>query len=124
MRRFECRRGSSDKFWETEYLCTESRHIVFVRYGRRGTNGQTENKAFESAYAADRHMRKKIAEKLAKGYLEVGAPQRPITAHRPAQELGRELLEGSRLPLRQAVPPVVPPTTQKTDRQPRRVILR
>ncbi|MFN8659019.1 MAG: DUF4253 domain-containing protein [Candidatus Obscuribacterales bacterium] len=72
MRRFEFSMGGSDKFWEVELSGTE----LTVRFGRMGTNGQTQTKSFPSAAAAQKEYDKLIAEKLNKGYVEVtsGAP--------------------------------------------------
>ena len=44
---------------------------VTVRYGRIGTNGQTQSKSFADEAAAEKHADKLIAEKTAKGYVEV-----------------------------------------------------
>ena len=67
-RTFEFKDGKSSKFWEvTHFDCT-----VTVRYGKTGTNGQTQEKVFDDASAASRHIAKLIAEKTGKGYLEVG----------------------------------------------------
>jgi DNA ligase-1 len=66
-RRFEFVEGSSDKFWEIAVSDKE----VTVRYGRNGTNGQSSAKSFADAAAAAKHADKLIAEKTAKGYVEV-----------------------------------------------------
>lgn len=67
-RRFTFADGKSDKFWEV----TVAGKTVTVRYGRTGTNGQTNDKEFSSADAAVAHVDKLIAEKLGKGYREDG----------------------------------------------------
>jgi len=67
-RRFECTEGSSDKFWEIEMNGND----VTVRYGRRGTSGQTNTKTFPNDAAAQKHAAKLIEEKTGKGYVEVG----------------------------------------------------
>jgi predicted DNA-binding WGR domain protein len=67
MRRFEFSMGGSDKFWEVELSGTE----LTVRFGRMGTNGQTQTKSFPSEAAAQKECDKLIAEKLHKGYVEV-----------------------------------------------------
>ena len=68
-RHFEFVGGSSAKFWEIEILGNE----VTVRYGRIGTEGQTQTKTLPDAEAAARHAEKLIASKTAKGYLETVA---------------------------------------------------
>jgi DNA ligase 1 len=65
-RRFEFADGSSDKFWEIDIAGA----AVTVRYGRTGTNGQTNTKTFSDEVAAAKHADKLIAEKTEKGYQE------------------------------------------------------
>jgi DNA ligase-1 len=68
VRRFEFSEGNSNKFWEISAAGTE----VTVRFGRIGTEGQTQVKSFPDAAAADKHVAKLIEEKLKKGYVSVG----------------------------------------------------
>jgi DNA ligase-1 len=68
VRRFEFSAGSSNKFWEISASGTE----VTVRFGRVGTEGQTQVKAFPDAVAAGKHVEKLIGEKVEKGYVPVG----------------------------------------------------
>ena len=67
VRRFEFSEGRSDKFWEISAAGTE----VTVRFGRIGTEGQTQVKSFHDAAAADKHVAKLIGEKVKKGYIPV-----------------------------------------------------
>ncbi len=69
MRRFEFVEGSSSKFWEV----SASGDALTVRYGRIGTNGQTQTKSFASAAKAQAEHDKLIREKTGKGYVEVTA---------------------------------------------------
>ncbi len=66
-RRFEFADGSSDKFWEIAVAGAE----VTVRYGRTGSNGQTNTKTFPDEAAAAKHADKLITEKTEKGYEEI-----------------------------------------------------
>ena len=66
-RRFEFTEGNSAKFWEVLVRGAE----VTVRYGRIGSQGQTQAKSFADATAAQKHADKLIGEKLAKGYVAV-----------------------------------------------------
>ena len=66
-RRFEFVEGRSSKFWEVDVADARVR----VTFGRIGTDGQTQVKAFESADEAQRQAAKLIAAKLKKGYAEV-----------------------------------------------------
>ena len=68
-RYFEFVGGSSSKFWEI----TVSGNEVTVRFGRIGTDGQTQVKELADAAAAAKHAEKLIASKTAKGYLETVA---------------------------------------------------
>lgn len=66
-RRFEYVEGTSAKFWE---IINNNREVT-VRYGRIGSNGQTQTKSFTDPAAAAQHADKQIAAKLAKGYREL-----------------------------------------------------
>jgi DNA ligase-1 len=66
-RRFEFVGGTSAKFWEVSVTGAE----VTVRYGRLGTQGQSQTKTFEKPEAAAKHANKLIGEKTKKGYQEV-----------------------------------------------------
>jgi predicted DNA-binding WGR domain protein len=68
-RYFEFVGGSSSKFWEISSSGTD----VTVRFGKIGTNGQTQTKTLADADAATKHAEKLIAEKTAKGYQETAA---------------------------------------------------
>lgn len=65
-RYFEFVEGSSAKFWEI----SSSGNEVTVRYGRIGTNGQTQVKTLADGDAATKHAEKLVKEKTAKGYEE------------------------------------------------------
>ena len=80
MRRFELVEGTSSKFWEIELTGTNFK----VRFGRIGTNGQTQDKAFETEAKARTEHDKLVAEKVKKGYAEVGASQSTMPAPTPA----------------------------------------
>ena len=66
-RRFEFVEGTSNKFYEVSITGSD----VTVRYGRNGTDGQTNTKSFADSAAAQKHADKLIAEKGSKGYREV-----------------------------------------------------
>lgn len=68
-RYFEFVGGTSAKFWEA----TVSGNEVTVRFGRIGTQGQTQTRTLPDAEAAGRHAEKLIASKTAKGYRETVA---------------------------------------------------
>jgi DNA ligase-1 len=65
-RQFELVDGKSSKFWEIAVDGTS----VTVRFGRIGTNGQTQTKTFGDEVAAIKHADKLISEKTGKGYVE------------------------------------------------------
>jgi predicted DNA-binding WGR domain protein len=66
-RRLEFVSGSSDKFWEV----TRRDNLVTIRFGRNGTQGQTQTKSFADAAQARQHVEKLIGEKTRKGYVEM-----------------------------------------------------
>ena len=65
-RYFEFVGGNSAKFWEVAISGNE----VTVRFGRIGTEGQTQTKTLPDADAAVKHAEKLIESKTAKGYHE------------------------------------------------------
>jgi len=69
MRRLELVEGASSKFWEIQLEGTG----FTVRWGRIGTNGQTQQKNFATEQKAKDEHDKLLTEKLKKGYSEVGA---------------------------------------------------
>jgi predicted DNA-binding WGR domain protein len=79
MRRFELVEGSSKKFWEIELQGTG----YTVRWGRIGTNGQSQQKSFASTEKAQAEHDKLIAEKQKKGYSEVDGGTHTVLATRP-----------------------------------------
>lgn len=90
MRRFEFSEGTSNKFWEIDYSGGDS---FTVRWGKIGTDGQSQTKAFDSSAKAGAAAEKLIAEKVGKGYAEVaggastsssGATSAPSSVARPA----------------------------------------
>ena len=68
-RYFEFVSGNSAKFWELGISGTE----VTVRFGRIGTDGQTQVKSFPDSAAANRHAEKLVTAKIGKGYVEAVA---------------------------------------------------
>ncbi|EMJ48644.1 WGR domain protein [Leptospira santarosai str. HAI1349] len=58
----------SDKFWNIEVGGTS----FTVTYGKTGTIGQTQTKTFDDEKKCLKEAEKLLAEKLKKGYLEVG----------------------------------------------------
>lgn len=66
LRHFELVEGGSAKFWEVSIAGCD----VTVRFGRIGTQGQTQVKSLTDAEAAARHVEKLIGEKTKKGYVE------------------------------------------------------
>ncbi len=74
-RRFELVEGTSAKFWEVTPLESGFR----VRFGKVGTAGQSQEKAFPGFEATAKAMGKLVAEKVRKGYVEVSpAPEPPV----------------------------------------------
>jgi len=65
---FEYKDEKSSKFWEI----TQTGRTVKVRYGKTGTNGQTQEKVFADLSIGTNHVQKLIAEKTGKGYSEIG----------------------------------------------------
>lgn len=69
MRRFEFSEGASNKFWEIARNGTD----LDIRWGRIGTQGQSQTKSFADAAKASAALDKLVAEKTGKGYVETDA---------------------------------------------------
>jgi predicted DNA-binding WGR domain protein len=82
MRRFELSDGSSNKFWEMDYVGGSSSFTV--RWGRIGTNGQTQIKEFASSAKAETEQAKLVKEKLDKGYSETGEGSSVVQPPQPS----------------------------------------
>ncbi len=63
--------GTSRKFW---HVRVESNNVV-ITFGRIGTAGQTQIKAYPSAADAEKDAAKQAAGKLKKGYVEATIPE-------------------------------------------------
>src|SRR5262245_45906348 len=87
MRTFEFKDGTSNKFWNIEL----QGQIFTVTFGRIGTKGQSQTKAFKDAATAKREHDKLVEQKLKKGYVETTAgaakpTPAPVSAERTAME--------------------------------------
>lgn len=91
--------GTSRKFWEIERRGS----TVTVRFGRIGTQGQTKTYTFPTEQRATVFARRKISEKLDKGYREQ-AQQGPSAAPPPPP------------PKSSAAPPPPPPAAKTAAR--------
>jgi predicted DNA-binding WGR domain protein len=67
VRRFECTRGGSNKFWEV----LRNGSVRVVRYGPIGTEGRLIEKDEGSTIRAQLEIAKLVKSKLRKGYVEV-----------------------------------------------------
>jgi len=104
MRRFELIDGSSQKFWEIELQGSD----FTVRWGRIGTDGQSQQKSFPSAAKAQTEHDKLVTEKQKKGYAENtgGTPKAKAQAKAGTPEPAPEPA-----PVRQAPPAPAAPDT-------------
>ncbi|MBI5497019.1 MAG: WGR domain-containing protein [Deltaproteobacteria bacterium] len=79
MRRFEFVEGTSSKFW-----CIDLQGTSFtVTFGRIGTAGQSQSKTFATPEKARAEHDKLVAEKVKKGYSEVGGGTTPAPVAAP-----------------------------------------
>ncbi len=81
----------SSKFWEISL----SGEKFTVRYGKIGTDGQTQEKQFADSPNAEKQHEKLIAEKVGKGYVEVGASQSTEMVTGGVQALKKTVSKGS-----------------------------
>ena len=122
-RRFECRQGTSNKFWEVRIL-NGGRHEV--TFGRIGTNGQSKEIQHGSAGECKRKVEALIRSKLNKGYVEVltwrddpGAPLGAADLAKAKRLSDRvEARERARTAARAASPPPKPKPKPKLKPKP------
>jgi predicted DNA-binding WGR domain protein len=120
MRRFEFVGGSSSKFWEIDRNGAE----VNVRFGRIGTNGQTQVKDLGTEQKAIEHVDDLVAEKVKKGYVEPASGSASGTVAPAAQSAAKArpaspATAASPVPAATAAPPkVVPQPTTKPPARP------
>jgi predicted DNA-binding WGR domain protein len=93
IRRFEFNDGKSSKFWEIEVTGAQ----FAVRYGKIGTAGQVQTKEFADAAAAGKAADKLIAEKIGKGYQEVGGAS-PMTPASITAATAPKVVKAPKLP--------------------------
>lgn len=86
---FDYKDDKSAKFWEV----TQAGSTVTVRYGKTGTNGQTQEKVFADTAAAIKHVEQIISEKTGKGYVEVFDPSSFLPS--ASNSLGRDSINNS-----------------------------
>ena len=67
-RRLEFIGGGSRKFWEV----SQTANTFTVRFGRIGTEGQSQTKTCPDEASATHEVQKLIAAKIRKGYMEAG----------------------------------------------------
>ena len=86
MRRFEFSEGASNKFWEI----VQNDADLEIRWGRIGTQGQSQTKNFADAAKARAALDKRVAEKTGKGYSEVGAGDAAVPAAKVVKDKKEE----------------------------------
>lgn len=82
MVRYEYHDDKSSKFWEARV----AGETLTVRFGRIGTSGQTKDKSFANAAAAQKEYDKLVKEKTGKGYVAAGESAAPAPAAQPKAE--------------------------------------
>src|SRR6266498_977139 len=81
-REFHYQDATSSKFWRI----MRDGSTTVVQFGRIGSEGQTQTKTYPDEQAAKLAYDKQIAEKLKKGYQEVGGEYGPVAPPPPATE--------------------------------------
>ncbi|HGM5489344.1 TPA: DUF4132 domain-containing protein [Serratia fonticola] len=85
MRHFEFKDDKSSKFWQVEQSDSE----LNLRWGKIGTQGQSQTKSFDNEAKALAAMTKLIKEKTGKGYVEIAVDENAAigaTAPKPKAE--------------------------------------
>ncbi len=106
MRRFEYSDDKSSKFWEISHAGS----AFTVRYGKIGTDGQTQSKEFADVATAEKQAQKLIAEKTFKGYQEVSDGTKPAvqSAEATSAEKPAKATKGQKPPTAQAAKALKP----------------
>ncbi|MBL5861192.1 DUF4132 domain-containing protein [Serratia fonticola] len=71
MRHFEFKDDKSNKFWQIEQSDTD----LNLRWGKIGSQGQSQTKSFDNEARAMAAMAKLVKEKTGKGYVEIGVDE-------------------------------------------------
>jgi predicted DNA-binding WGR domain protein len=102
-RRFECVEDGAAKFWEVSIEGA----AMTVRFGKKGTNGQSKTKDLGSAEAAAKEAESLIKEKTKKGYVEIGGASAPAAAPAavPPPAAAAPVAPAPAAPVVRAVPP-------------------
>ncbi|WP_447884270.1 DUF4132 domain-containing protein [Serratia fonticola] len=85
MRHFEFKDDKSNKFWQIE----QSDSDLNLRWGKIGTQGQSQTKSFDNEAKASAAMTKLVKEKTGKGYVEIAVDENATigaTAPKPKAE--------------------------------------
>jgi predicted DNA-binding WGR domain protein len=101
MARYEFVEGSSSKFWEI----TLNGAGFTVRYGRIGTDGQTQEKSFPTEAKAKAEHDKLVKEKTGKGYSLVGSAPVAATAADGEAPAATPAAKAPKAPKKAAPPP-------------------
>jgi len=86
MARYELSQGRSNKFWE---ISVEGSALT-TNYGRIGSAGQSTTKGYASAAAAKAAATTLVAQKQAKGYVEVGKAAKTTAKAAGAKKAGKK----------------------------------
>lgn len=86
LRRFEFSKGSSNKFWEIGLDGAE----LTTRWGRIGTEGQSQTRTLADPEDAQRELHKLIAAKTKEGYRSI-EPESPLQVLVPEAQLAERL---------------------------------
>jgi len=90
-RHFEYKDDKSSKFWEI----SPTGNGFTVRYGKIGTEGQTQTKEFADTATTENQAQKLIAEKVGKGYQEVSLMGASIRTDSQVNEKGSRPIKAS-----------------------------
>jgi predicted DNA-binding WGR domain protein len=85
VRHFEFKDDKSNKFWQIEQSDSE----LNLRWGKIGTQGQSQTKSFDNEAKASAAMTKLVKEKTGKGYVEIAVDENATigaTAPKPKAE--------------------------------------
>jgi predicted DNA-binding WGR domain protein len=93
-RRFEFKADGSSKFWEALLQGCD----LHIRWGRIGTDGQSQIKSFPTTLKAQSEHDKLVAEKVKKGYAEVGGGDAPAAVQAPKPAAKKAVGKGAESP--------------------------
>lgn len=110
MRHFEFKDDKSSKFWQIE----QSDNELNLRWGKIGTQGQSQTKSFDNAAKTLAAMTKLVKEKIGKGYIEIAVNENAAIGATAAKPQAKPAEKSSAEPISATPIATTPPVSAAT----------